>query len=240
MLQLASESTPNTCDVVLTHYAMVRAIAYRIHSRLPRSVEVDDLISVGVIGLMESVERFDSTRSVPFEQYARHRVHGAIVDALRAADWVPRSVRRHADRIATARKALLEGKGRDPSPDEMATHLGITGDEYRDLIGASEIRQLLSLDAPMGVDSSTPLVEVVPDGDEDLLTRWQHAEARGAILGAVDSLPERERTAIVLYYLHEMSLKDVGRVLGVTESRACQIAGAAVRRLRMRLREHAA
>lgn len=237
-MSLAVASSTQNQDVVLHHISMVRAIAYRIHSRLPRSVDVDDLISVGVIGLMEAIERYDAHRMVAFEMYARHRVHGAIMDALRAADWVPRSVRRHADRLDAARRSLIDDTGREPTPAEMSTELGVSPEEYRDLVGAAEIRQLLSLDAPMGADSTTPLIEAVADTDEDLLSRWQHAEARKAILDAIEALPERERTAIVLYYLHEMSLKDVGKVLGVTESRACQISGAAIKRLRTRLREH--
>lgn len=233
----ATAEAPESQATVLTHYPMVRAIAHRIHSRLPRSVDVDDLVSVGVIGLMEAIERYDANRSVPFETYARHRVHGAIVDALRAADWVPRSVRRKADRLAWTRKQLHQDLGREPTAVEMATSLGVSTEEFQTLMDASEIRSLLSLDAPVAMDNATPLVEVVPDDVEDTLARWQHAEARAAILEAVDQLPERERTAIALYYLHEMSLKDVGRVLGVTESRACQIAGTAVKRLRMRLRD---
>jgi RNA polymerase sigma factor for flagellar operon FliA len=239
-MSLALTTTGSTQDVVLDHISMVRAIAYRIHSRLPRSVDVDDLISVGVIGLMEAIERYEADRMVAFEQYARHRVHGAIMDALRAADWVPRSVRRHADRLDAARRSLMDDTGREPTPDEMSAQLGVSVDEYQGLISAAEIRQLLSLDAPMGADSTTPLVEAVADSGDDLLTRWQLAEQRVALLEAIDLLPDRERTAIALYYLHEMSLKDVGKVLGVTESRACQIAGAAVKRLRTRLREHAA
>jgi len=222
-------------QVVLQHYPMVRAIAYRIHSRLPRTVDVDDLVSVGVIGLIEAMDRYDSTRAVPFETYARHRIHGAIVDALRAADWVPRSVRRKADRIEASKKRLKNSLGRTPRIDEVADDLGVTVDKYRSLVTGSEIRQLLSLDAPTATDNATPLIEQVA-GNDDMMERWQSRETKEAILRAIQHLPERERTAIALYYLHEMSLKEVGKVLGVTESRSCQICSQAIKRLRFRLR----
>ena len=223
--------------LVLKHYPMARAIASRIHQRLPKAVELDDLVSAGVEGLIEAIDRYDPDRAVPFLTYAKHRIHGAVVDALRSADWVPRSVRRKAERIEVARLKLREDLGRNPTTEEVAAQLEIPVAKYEALLKDSEIRQLLSLDAPSGGENQTPLVEqlAVNDGRE-LLSRWQNEETKIAVLEAINQLPERERTAITLYYLHEMSLKEVGDVLAVTESRACQLRSAGVKRLRMRLK----
>jgi RNA polymerase sigma factor FliA len=235
-MQAVAHKMSDQQSAVMQHYPMVRAIAYRIHARLPRTVDVDDLVSVGVIGLMEAMDRYDASRSVPFETYARHRIHGAIVDALRAQDWVPRSVRRKADRIETSRRRLHLRHGRAPTVTEMASDLGVSAIKFQDLRRGSEIRTMLSLDAPMASDNTTPLVEQVADDCEDLMSQWQTREVKEAILVAIERLPERERTAIALYYLHELSLKEVGKVLGVTESRSCQICSSAIKRLRFRLR----
>jgi len=221
---------------VLQNYSMVRAIAYKIHQRLPRTVEVDDLVSVGVIGLMEAMDRYDAQRSVPFETYARHRIHGAIMDSLRAQDWVPRSVRRKADHLERSRARLRENLGRTPTSAEMAKDLNLTVDKFEQLIKGSEIRKVLSLDAPVATDNPTPLVEQVASSEESVLSQWQDREVRDALIQAIRQLPDRERSAITLYYLNEISLKEVGAQLGVTESRACQICSSAIKRLRFRLR----
>ena len=221
---------------VLEHYSMVRAIAYKIHQRLPRTVEVDDLVSVGVIGLMEAIERYDASRAVPFETYARHRIHGAIMDNLRATDWVPRSVRRKAQQIGLAKTRLQESLGRSPTHAELANDMDITVDKLEKMVQTSEIRQLLSLDAPVANDNPTPLVEQVARDDDDVLATWEDTQIKEALMQAIEHLPAREREAISLYYLHELSLKQVGAELGVTESRACQICSSAVKRLRFRMR----
>jgi len=224
-------------QLIREHYPMARAIACRIHQGLPRAVDLDDLISAGVEGLIEAVDRYDPSRSVPLKTYARHRIHGAVVDALRAADWVPRSVRRKADRIERTRARLHESLGRKPTRAEMATNLRVPVKKYDAMVKDSQIRPLLSLDAPIGQGNTTPLVEQVPTHD-NLLQRWQHRELKEATMKALQRLPERERTAIALYYLHELSLKEVGKVLGVTESRACQLCSQGVKRLRVRLKRH--
>ena len=220
--------------LVLRHYTLVQRIARQIHSRLPQSVELDDLISVGVVGLIESIARYNPSRGVPFDTYARHRVRGAILDALRAVDWVPHSVRRKAQSIEHARRSLRAVHGRAPTEREMAERLGIELTEYRSLLRDSEIRQLLSLDAPAANDNPTPLVEQVAS-DKDLEQTTGDDELRTLVMGAVSRLPEREATALTLYYFHELPLKVVGEHLGVTESRACQLCGQGVKRLRRKL-----
>ena len=220
--------------LVLRHYTLVQRIARQIHSRLPQSVELDDLISVGVVGLIESIARYNPSRGVPFDTYARHRIRGAILDALRAVDWVPHSVRRKAQSIEHARRSLRAERGRTPTEREMAERLGIELDDYRNLVRDSEIRQLLSLDAPAANDNPTPLVEQVAS-DSDLEEKTGEDELRTLVMGAVSRLPEREATALTLYYFHELPLKVVGEHLGVTESRACQLCGQGVKRLRRKL-----
>lgn len=243
-MQVASNLSP-TMDaaireqLITQHYPMARAIACRIHQGLPQSVDLDDLISAGVEGLIEAVDRYDPTRSVSLKSYARHRIHGAVVDALRAVDWVPRSVRRKADRIKRATVRVRELHDGEATREQVAAQLEVPLGKYDAMVKDSEIRPLLSLDAPMGDDNATPLVEQVSQ-TEDFLAQWQREELKDAIIAAIDRLPERERTAIALYYLHELSLKEVGKVLGVTESRACQLCGQGIRRLRKRLRHHVA
>ncbi|MFT7518748.1 MAG: RNA polymerase sigma factor for flagellar operon FliA [Kiritimatiellia bacterium] len=240
MSAAAIQLTEERREQVLQHYSMVRAIACRIYQRLPKAVELDDLISAGVTGLIEAIDRYDPSRKVPFETFAKHRVHGAIVDALRAADWVPRSVRRKADLIRNSRLRLEASLGREPSREEMAENVDVTVKKYDALVRDSQIRSLLSLDAPMGDGNPTPLVEQVSSEFEDPTLAWQDAELKVAMHQALDRLPAREKSALALYYLHELSLKEVGGVLGVTESRACQLCGQGIKRLKRRLSRYAA
>jgi RNA polymerase sigma factor for flagellar operon FliA len=227
---------PDQQQLVMQHYPMVRSIAHRIHARLPRSVDVDDLISVGVIGLIDSIKRFDHRRTVPFETYARHRIRGAMVDALRASDWVPRSVRRKANDLEHARAKLRE-TGEAPSAKAMAAAMSLSLPKYQAMVQAAQVLQVMSLDAPAAADNPTPLVEQIGN-DNDLLEYWETEETKALVFQAIQRLPERERMAVSLYYLKEMSLKQVGSVLGVSESRACQLCAAAIRRLKYRLRDH--
>lgn len=240
MLQAVSPPPSSRQAEILKHYPMVRAIACRIHQRLPKAVELDDLISAGVMGLIEALDRYDEARGVPFNTYAKHRVHGAVVDTLRAADWVPRSVRRKAELVRSTRQELTESLGRAPTRQEMAQGCQVPVQKYDAIVADSEIRQMLSLDAPMGDGNPTPLIEQVAGESDDPIQAWMGEEIRQAALEALERLPEREKTAIALYYLHEMSLKEVGGVLGVTESRACQLCGQGVKRMRRKLVAHAA
>ncbi len=222
-------------QLILDHYPLVRTIASRIIRRLPSSVELDELVNVGALGLIDAVDRFDPSRQVPFKAYAEIRVRGAIVDALRGADWVPRSVRRKVNRIEAAREKLMLELDRTPSRDEMAAALEISVGEYEDLCGDAQIRKLVSLDAPVDDENQTSLSERISNDDEDLLSTWGREELKVQVMKAVHCLPKKERTAVALYYLHELTLKEIGEVLGVTESRACQLRSAGVKRLKFRL-----
>jgi RNA polymerase sigma factor FliA len=232
---LATNAVNAQQELILANYAMVRSVAYRIHKRLPRQVEVDDLISAGVLGLIAACDRYDASRSVPFETYARHRVRGAIVDALRAMDWVPRSVRRKADQLDNTRRTLRLHSGRRPTRNEMVGAMEISGDKYDTMVRDAEIRTLFSLDQPLSDESGTPLVEQISN-DDDFLSDMESDQLKGQVIEAIRTLPDRERTTVAMYYLKETPLKEIGKVLGVTESRACQLRSQGVKRLRYRLR----
>jgi RNA polymerase sigma factor FliA len=228
---LAHEVTQQS--LVLENYAMVEAVARQIHARLPPSVQLDDLVSVGVLGLMESMNRYDPSRGVPFQYFARHRVRGAILDALRAADWVPHSVRRKAQAIERTRRSLTQ-KGQSTDEQVVASALGLPVDRYRSMVQDAEIRQLLSLDAP-SANGNGSLADTV-DGDNDIAGETEETQLMILVRDAVTKLPDREQEAIELYYFRGMQLKDVGSALGVTESRACQLCGQGIKRLKKTLR----
>lgn len=225
----------NREERILAHYPLVRTIAARMIRRFPASVDLDELVNVGALGLIDAVDRFDESRNVPFKAYAEIRIRGAIVDALREADWVPRSVRRKVNRIEAARDKLMRAMDREPTREEMAKELEISVEAYEDLAGDAQIRKLVSLDAPVDDENATSLVDRVPSNDEDFLTEWTRDELRAQVVAAVHNLPKKERTAVALYYLHELTLKEIGQVLGVTESRACQLRSAGIKRLKFRL-----
>lgn len=223
-------------QLILSNYDLVKAIARKIRSRLPRGVDVDDLIGYGVVGLIESIDRYDHSRSVPFEAFARPRIQGAILDALRALDWVPRSVRRKADLINSTRDDLRESLGRTPNREEMAGAIGIETDKLDRMERGARIRTLTSLDAPVGDGDQT--VGAFVASDDDMLGAWEQLEMTEEVVDAVARLPERERVAVQMYYLEETSLKEIGAKLGVSESRACQLRRQGVERLRFKVRHH--
>ena len=220
---------------ILQHYPLVRTIAARMIRRFPSSVELDELVNVGALGLIDAVDRFDPSRQVPFKAYAEIRIRGAIVDALREADWVPRSVRRKHNRIEAARDKLVFDLDRAPSREELAAELELSDGAYEKLEADARLKKLVSLDAPVDDDNDTHLIDRVASSDEDFLTTWEKDELKAAIVNAVHNLPRKERTAVSLYYLHGMTLKEIGQVLGVTESRACQLRSSGIRRLKFRL-----
>jgi len=220
--------------MILEHYPMVRAIAFRLLRSMPPGVDVDDLISVGTMGLIEAVDRFDPRRAVSFSAFARLRIRGAMVDALRSEDWLPIGIRRKRNRVRQTREELSRRLGREPTHDEAARALGVEGHEYRALLeevrhrpvysleGAGEDRNLCGLVARLGVDACAD-------------TALEKAEMGKMVTDSVGHLPARERSAVSLYYLHDLTLKEVGDVMGVSECRASQLRLRGVERLRFRL-----
>jgi RNA polymerase sigma factor for flagellar operon FliA len=222
-------------SLILAHYPVVRMIAARLVRRLPSHVDADELINIGTVGLIEAIDRFDPARAVPFKSFAELRIKGSMVDALRQGDWVPRSVRRKFRRIEEARVKLKAALARDPTRDEMAGELELSAEEYDDLVGDSLIRQLGSLDMPIDEDGTTTVADQVRADGEGADETWIREETTLAVKEAVGHLPDKERTVLTLFYLKGMKLREIGDILGVTESRACQLRNQGVQRLKVRL-----
>lgn len=226
-------------EIILEHYPLVRGIAYRLVRRLPSGSDAEDFVSAGVLGLMDAIDRFDPGRGVPFASYAEIRIRGAMVDALRANDWIPRSVRRTAARIDRTTRRLRQRLSREPTEGELAHALGLTRSEFRKLRAGSEILRVVSLHTPIAPDSDATIEDRVPSGEPHVEDRWVRSELRREVLAAMRHLPKRERTVITLYYLHGQTLREIGEVLGFSERRASQVRIQAERALEARLRKSA-
>lgn len=223
-------------ELIIAFHPLVRTIACRMARRLPPSVDVDELINVGMLGLIDAVDRFDTERGVPFKSYAEIRIQGAMIDSLRHDDWIPRSVRRKSNLLQDTRTRLTQGLGRDPTREEMAHVMDISLEEYEKLVRESRISKLISLDVSTTEDGKTPLVESVTNHEDNPEMLLGSEELKGVVSRAVSCLPEKERLAVTKYYLQGLTLKQIGTLLGVTESRACQLRSQGIRRLRFRLR----
>lgn len=226
-------------QMILEHYPLVRRIAGRVARQLPPNVRVDDLVSAGVLGLISAVDRFDPDRPTPFKAYAKIRIHGAMIDELRQADWVPRSVRCKFNRIASVRN-YLDLRRRQATPEATADFLGLTLQQLAAMELDSSIQLLVSLDEPddyKGDDLRGTRVDRVPTPEPDALEQMLQTCTWGEVLEAIQKLPRKERIAVSLYYLQGMFLKEIGEVLNVGESRACQLRANGVQRLRSRLVE---
>jgi RNA polymerase sigma factor for flagellar operon FliA len=226
----------NREQLILDYYPLVRTIACRMARRLPPSVEIDELINVGTLGLIDAVDRFDTSRGVPFKAYAEIRIQGSMFDSLRGDDWVPRSVRRKINRIEAARQGLTLRHGRTPDREEMAEALELTPESYDSLVSDARIKRLISLDMPTTEDGHTPLVEIIPRDEQSVEQTLCQEELKTEVAHAVQCLPDKERLAITLYYLQGVTLREIGEILDVTESRACQLRGQGIKRLKFRLR----
>ena len=224
-------------DLILEYHPLVRTIACRMARRLPPSVDVDELINVGVLGLIDAIDRFDPERGVPFKAYAEIRIQGAMFDSLRNDDWVPRSVRRKFNRIEKTRNDLTLHLGRKPTPTEMAKKMDTTVEEFNALAKEAQINRLVSLDVSTTQDGQTPLVESISRDETTAEQNICMQELKGEVASAVNKLPEKERMAVTLYYMQGLTLREIGKVLGVTESRACQLRGQGIKRLKFRLRK---
>jgi RNA polymerase sigma factor for flagellar operon FliA len=228
---------PSSQDEQITKYApLVKRIAYHMMARLPASVEVDDLIQVGLIGLMDAVARFDGSQGAQFESYATQRIRGAMLDELREADWLPRHVRQKSRQIETAIHKLEQRNGRAPSEQEISAELGMPIDQYQSMLGDVKCSQLLYYEDFSDEDSASFLERYLVDGSSDPLAVLEDEGFRESLIAAIHHLPERERSMMGMYYEQDMNLKEIGAVLGVSESRVCQLHSQAVARLRAQLK----
>lgn len=221
-------------ELIVQHGELVKRIAYHMAARLPSSVDVQDLIQAGVIGLLEASRNFSSDRGATFETYASIRVRGAMVDELRKGDWAPRSLHRRAREAAKAMHDIEQETGRDARDAEVAQRMQISLDEYYSITADAARCQVLSMDA-QDADSEDRF-QYADTADSPLQT-LQHDEFQGNLTAAIASMPEREKLLLSLYYNDEMNLREIGVILGVSESRVCQIHGQALLRLRTRLEE---
>lgn len=232
----SADSQLSRDELILSYHPLVRTIACRMARRLPPSVDVDELINVGMIGLIDAVDRFDPERGVPFKSYAEIRVQGAMIDSLRNDDWVPRSVRRKSNRIEEVRLQLSRNLNRDPSREEMAAAMETSVESYEGLVRDARITRLISLDVSTTDDGRTPLVESIGREDDSAEEQLGMEQLKELVTHAVGCLPEKERVAVTKYYLQGLTLRQIGAILGVTESRACQLRGQGIKRLKFRLR----
>ncbi|MBC7397049.1 MAG: FliA/WhiG family RNA polymerase sigma factor [Bdellovibrionales bacterium] len=230
-------------EKLIREYAgLIKFIAQKIAARLPSNIELDDLISSGVIGLMDAIEKYDSNRDNKFKTYAEFRIRGAILDELRSQDWVPRSVREKAKILERAYSKIEQEKGRQANDEEVCIELGLSTEQYHEMINEVRSVSLLSYDdltnlsnadkrslhgnGEAGSKVPTPFSEVSVAGLKKLVSE------------AIEDLPEKQRLVLSLYYYEDLNLKEIGRVLDVTESRVSQLHSQAILKLKARLRNH--
>ncbi len=237
VVEICSE---NTEEIIKVYSPMIKYVANRIALRLPPHIEVDDLISVGVLGLIDAIEKYDPTRGAKFKTYAEFRVRGSILDELRSLDWVPRSVRQKAANMEAVTQRLQARFGRPPEDEEMAEEMGVSLEDFFETLNETRSMPIISLD-DLGINKESgeqqSLIECLAGkGDVDPQTQIRLNELKHIIATAIDSLPEKERLMISLYYYEELTMKEIGEVLGITESRVSQIHSKAVLRLRTKLK----
>lgn len=224
-----------TDDLLNKHAPLVKRIAYHLLSRLPPSVQMDDLVQAGMIGLLEASRNYDSTQGASFETYAGIRIRGAMLDEIRKGDWAPRSLHRKVREIAKAVAAIEAETGQDAADAEVAKRIGLSLDDYhRTLQDATGYRVFSFEDLPAGEESMT---ETIGDRIRTPSEEVEDDLFRLALANAIESLPERERLVMSLYYREELNLRETGAVLGVSESRVCQIHAQALVRLKARMED---
>ncbi len=232
----ASEDAGIRERLILHYSPLVKYVAGRVGAGLPRSVDQNDLASYGLFGLIDAIDKFEPERGYKFETYAINRIKGAILDELRALDWVPRSVRSRARRIETAIAELEHRLQRPPTDDELALNLEMDVEELHDALAEIGRSGIAALDDFVGGDSQTSMGEMLADpAGVSPETVFQAEETRRGLVDAINRLPNRERLVVTLYYYEGMTLAEIGDVLGVTESRVCQIHAKTMMSLRNRL-----
>jgi RNA polymerase sigma factor for flagellar operon FliA len=220
-------------QLLMEHLPTVRYVARRIHERLPQHVELDDLISAGVVGLIDAFSKFDHDKKVQFKSYAQFRIRGAILDSLRTLDWSPRELRRKGRAVEEAIRAMTQRVGRAPTEHEIAHELQLSLSDYQTLLGDLKGLEIGSLHIERSEDSGDEELAYIPGAPEDdPLFRCLKGEMKQRLADAIEDLPEKERMVLTLYYFEELTMKEIGLTLGVVESRVSQIHSSAVLRLR--------
>lgn len=227
--------------LILEYAPLIKFIAQKIAVRLPSNIEFDDLVSSGVIGLMDAIDKYDPTRDNKFKTYAEFRIRGAILDELRAQDWVPRSVREKAKQLEKAHSRLEQQLGRFPTEDEIISELKVTKEEYFELLNQVKSVSILSLDEAGSfntTDRKSILNLLESCKIPSPLTQLNLKKVKAIVTEAIEALPEKQRLVLSLYYYEDLNLKEIGEVLDVTESRVSQLHTQAVLWLRKKLKNH--
>ncbi len=221
------------------HMPLVKRLAHHMKAKLPPSVEVDDLVQAGMIGLLDAITRYEETHGAQFETYAVLRIRGAMLDELRNSDWLPRSMRQNMRKIEQAMSALQQKLGHAPSESEVAKSLKLSLSDYQDMLSDGGGHQLVYYEDFHGEDGNDSFLDRYAVDDADPLRSLLDGDFRQAVIDAIDKLPPREKMLMGLYYEEELNLKEIGAVMGVSESRVSQLHTQAVARLRAALREQA-
>lgn len=220
-------------DQLAQRYApLVKRIAYHMMAKLPASVEVDDLVQNGMIGLLDAMDRYEDGLGAQFETYAVQRIRGAMLDGLRENDWLPRSARREMRKVDAAIQRLEHENGRPPSESELAGALDMSLADYQKLLLEARGHQLVYLEDLGDGEGDDFLERHGPVGEADPLEQLEDAGTRRQLVAAIEALPEREKLMMALYYEQDLNLREIGEVMGVTESRVCQLHSQAISRLR--------
>ncbi len=238
-----SSEVPNVLkeQIVLEHTPLIRYIVNRIAVRLPSHIDLDDLHNTGVIGLMDAIEKYDPEKNCKFKTYAEFRIKGAILDQLRSLDWVPRSVRQKSRRLERAYGEVEQRLGRSASEDEVADSLGLQIDKFHELLNQVRGISLVNLEEIRGNGGDGERTGTFADIVEDVHSENPFAtlklhEMKQIVADTIGTLPEKERLVVSLYYYEDLNMKEIGGILGITESRVCQIHTKSVLRLRAKLK----
>ena len=240
--QYKEHATREVRDQLIVHYSpLVKFVAGRVAAGLPQNIEQSDLVSYGIFGLIDAIDKFDPGRGYKFETYAISRIKGAIIDELRSIDWVPRSVRAKARAIERAYSKLENELRRSPEDKEVAAELGVTEDELATTLGQISFVGVVALDELLSAGSErgsgATVGDTIAGGGHDPVEVFESEEMRQVLADAINRMPDRERLVLTLYYYEGLTLAEIGNVLGVTESRVCQIHTKAIFQLRSRLSE---
>ena len=225
-------------EMLTQHAVLVKKLAYQLKAKLPPSVELDDLIQAGMMGLLDAINRYEDTHGAQFETYAAQRIRGSMLDELRSSDWLPRSVRKNMRDVETAISQLEQELGKPPTESEVAKKLQLTLENYYVMLGDCSGHQLLYYeDFHESENGEHFLDRFKTDSANDPIKGLLAGDFRNALVSAIDALPEREKILMGLYYEQELNLKEIGAVMNVSESRVCQLHSQAVARLRANLKE---
>lgn len=224
-------------SLLTEHMPLVKRLAHQMKAKLPPSVEVDDLVQAGMMGLLDAINRYEENHGAQFETYAVLRIRGAMLDELRSSDWMPRSTRANMRKVEQAMATLQQQLGRPPSESEVAKSLKLSLPDYQDLLGDSGGHQLVYYEDFHDEEGSDSFLDRYAVDDDDPLKSLLDTDFRQTVIDAIDALPPREKMLMGLYYEEELNLKEIGAVMGVSESRVSQLHTQAVARLRTYLRE---